>query len=84
MFFNWPLFSICRTSIMSVMGPYACCVSRMCCEYFEFRYFHCICSLYLVLKLLPICPMYFCWHVLHYILYMPLLLYLLVLCFFLG
>jgi hypothetical protein len=67
-FINWPFFSICRTFIMSVMGLYASCVSRMCCEYFEFGLFDhidCMCSLYLVSKLLPVCPVYFCWHVLH-------------------
>jgi hypothetical protein len=40
-----------------------------------------ICSLYLVLKFLPVCPMYFCWQPLNVIWYIPLLLYLSVLCF---
>jgi hypothetical protein len=48
--------SIYRMSIV-------CCMSRMCCEYLEFGLFDriaCICSLYLGLKFLPICPIYLC------------------------
>jgi hypothetical protein len=38
-FINGPFFSIRRTFIISVLGPYACCVSRMCCAYFELGLF---------------------------------------------
>jgi hypothetical protein len=44
----WPFFSICRTSIMSVIGLDVCCVSRMCCEYFEFGLFDCIDCMFFV------------------------------------
>jgi hypothetical protein len=80
-FINWPFLSKCRTSIMLVMGPYACCVSSMCCEYFDlglFDHMDWIWSLYLVLKFLPVCPMYFFGHHSHFSLYIPLLLYMLV------
>jgi hypothetical protein len=55
------------------------CVSKMRCEYLEFRLLYCVacmCSLYLVLKFLPICPTYFNGHSLHLFWYIPLLLYL--------
>jgi hypothetical protein len=77
-FINGPFFSKCRISFISVVGPYVCCVSRMCCEYFEFGLFDriaCICSLYLILKFLPTCPMYLCWKPLHFIWYMPLVIF---------
>jgi hypothetical protein len=49
-----------KTFIISVMGLYECCVSRICCAYFEFGLFDhivCVLSLCLVLKFLPVCPM---------------------------
>jgi hypothetical protein len=58
-----PFFSICRMPIVSSIVPYVCCVSRMCSEYLEFGLFDrtaCICSLYRVLKFLPVCPIYHC------------------------
>jgi hypothetical protein len=77
-------FSICRLPFVSSMVLYLCCVSSMCCAYLEFGLFvlvACMCSLYLVLKFLPVCPIYFSWH---FIWYMPLLLYeyMSVVCFF--
>jgi hypothetical protein len=45
-------------------------VSRMCCAYVEFDLFDliaCVCSLYLVLKFLPVCPTYLSWQPLHFI-----------------
>jgi hypothetical protein len=66
------------TFIVFSIVPYACCVSRMCCVYVDFGLFDliaCVCSLYLVWNFLPICPTYLSWQLLHFIWYMPLLLY---------
>jgi hypothetical protein len=72
-FINWPFLLRCKTSIMSVMGLYECCVSSMCCAYFELELFDLMewmCSLYLVWKFLPVCPTYFFGHPPHFSWYM--------------
>jgi hypothetical protein len=78
-FMREPFFCWCRMLSVSSMVPYVCPVSRMCCAYFEFVLLvrmACMCSLCRVLKLLPVWPMYFSGHVLHFISYIPLCLYL--------
>jgi hypothetical protein len=73
-----PFLSMCRMSIVFSIVPYACYVSRMCCAYVEFGLFDliaCVCSLYLVRNFLLVCPTYLSWQLLHFIWYMPLLLY---------
>jgi hypothetical protein len=53
-----------------------CVVSNMCSEYLEFGLLYriaCICFLYLLLKFLPVCTIYFSGHSLHFIWYIPLL-----------
>jgi hypothetical protein len=83
-FISVPFFSMCKVSIASSMVLYVCCVSGMCCEYLEFGLLDRIaytCSLYLVLKFLPVCPIYLSWYSLHFIWYIPFLLYLSVFCF---
>jgi hypothetical protein len=66
-----PFFSNCNMPIVSSMVPYVCC------EYLElgllFR-IACMCFLYLVLKFLPVSPIYFSGCSLHFIHYIPLLL----------
>jgi hypothetical protein len=60
-FISGPFFSKCKISIVSSIVLYVCCVSKMYCEYLEFGLLDCIacmCPLYLVLKFLPVCPMY--------------------------
>jgi hypothetical protein len=60
-FVSGPFLSVCKMSIVSSIVPYVCCVSSMCCAYLEFGLFEriaCICSLYLVMKFLPIWPIY--------------------------
>jgi hypothetical protein len=50
------------------------CVSSMSCAQMEFGLFvltACVCSLYLVLKFLLVCPIYFSWQSLYFIWYMP-------------
>jgi hypothetical protein len=54
-FINGPFFSICSMSIVFSIVLYVCCA------YLEFGLFvlsACMCSLYLVLKFLPVCPKY--------------------------
>jgi hypothetical protein len=76
---------MCRMSSVSSIVSYACCMSKICCAYLEVVLLVCIacmCSLYHVLKFLPVWPMYFSWQLLHFIWYIPLWLYLSVMCFF--
>jgi hypothetical protein len=78
-FMSRPFISWCRTLSLFSIVPYVWLVSRMCCAYLEVVLLvrmACICSLYRVLKFLPVWPMYFDWHVLHFISYTPLRLYL--------
>jgi hypothetical protein len=60
-FINGPFFSMCRMSSLSSIVPYACCVSKMCWAYLQvvlLECMACICSLYRVLKFLPVWPMH--------------------------
>jgi hypothetical protein len=79
-FISAPFFSTCKLSIVSSIVPYVCSVSMMCCIW-NLVCWITLCSLYLVLKFLPVCPVYLNWHPLHFIWYIPLLLYLSVFCF---
>jgi hypothetical protein len=71
-FISGPFFSMCRMSIVSCIVPL---------EFGLLDRVACICSLYLVLKFLPVCPIYLNWNSLHFIWHILLLLYLSVFCF---
>jgi hypothetical protein len=69
-FISGHFFSMCSMSIVSSVVLYVCCVSKMCCEYLEFGLFvmvACMRYLCLVLKFLPVCPMYLSWQSFHFI-----------------
>jgi hypothetical protein len=65
-----PLLVMCMVFMISSMGPKLCPFSRMCWAKLEFP-LPCLksrrCSLKRVLKELPVCPVYFLWHVSWYI-----------------
>jgi hypothetical protein len=75
----FPLFSTFSTFIASSMGPYPWFYFNVCIAYQDFSTFcviSLICSLYPVLKSLPIWPSYTCLHVKHFIPYTPYVSYL--------
>jgi uncharacterized membrane protein YwzB len=81
-FITCPFFWICNILMVFLIVLYVCCVSSMCCAYFELGLLlriAWICSLYLVLKFLPVCPTYWSGQSLQLSKYMPLLLYISVL-----
>jgi hypothetical protein len=60
-FISGPLFSKCSMSTISSLVLYVCRVSKMSCAYLDFGLFAllvCMCSLYPVLKFLPVSSMY--------------------------
>jgi hypothetical protein len=75
----FPVFSIFTTFIVSVILPYACPVFNMWFEHLELPLsfmIACLCSLYLVWNVRPVCPVYFSGQSIHLIWYMSLFSYL--------
>jgi hypothetical protein len=78
-FMCFPFVCVFMMSMVSAMVPHLCPVFHMWLEYPELLLLFliaCMCSLYLVWKVLPVCPMYLSGQSKHFIWYMPLLLYL--------
>jgi hypothetical protein len=74
-----PFLFVSITSIVFCIVPYVCPVFNMCSEYpvlLLLCLMSFICSFYLVLNLLPVCPMYSIGQSRHFMRYIPLLSYL--------
>ena len=67
-----------RSDSVSLILPYSCLSLSVCSAYADLGslfFMYLVCSWYLALRLVLVCPIYALWHVLHMILYIPLFSY---------